>query len=739
MNKWGLAIAILGTVTAVIIGGLAISIWNRPTPAPAEPSEDQVQIRRLELEKQRLEVEALRLRAKIQSDLVRAESELDDFESDPQPSDGGDIGAKHALVDSLVDLADTGADVENEIPMKVRPLPVETEPIDNNRMLPRLVLDYEPDQVAFGDFREPLEPYGEWFESADYGPIWQPDAHYISDGWAPYTNGSWGYSEYGWTWASEEPFSWACDHYGRWVRLNHRGWCWVPGHEWAPAWVSWRTCDTHIGWAPLPPCATWNRNLGIGHWVDAHCNIGPAHYHFVDHANFGSRNCRRNIVDRKRNFDLVSRSRNITHIHYDRHCINNRGPEYRSDLGVPKVKVDLAVERGSILASRKASSTDSKVLVKLKDQKVDSGWRTGGKTEVAVDLRRKMIAQARKGLVKNQPVVAAKQNPPERKVLSAMAKRPQKPAADEAVAVVAPPVVVKKDRAAPVAVVKPIAVRNPAPSPAGKADAIEALKNRQLPEPEPVIARVKEEKAPAQPDHFAAEMARREEMVAKQQALMDQRQQQADEKRRLQEAALKRLDEEKRIREERIAAAQRVERVERQKREQAAMVAKQRAVEEEQDRMRRQREDEEEKQRQREMEDDRNRKAQIAMQQKRQRDAGNARDEAARQQRAREMQQRAEDARRRADQDRQRKEAARAKEARDRQMAEKRAADQRKQQQRAREEQQRRARDDARRREQAERAKREQADRARRAQEEQRKQQEQQRQKQKQQSPGKRK
>lgn len=31
------------------------------------------------------------------------------------------------------------------------------------------------------------------------------------------------------------------------------GWVWVPGVEWAPAWVSWRVGGGYIGWAPLPP------------------------------------------------------------------------------------------------------------------------------------------------------------------------------------------------------------------------------------------------------------------------------------------------------------------------------------------------------------------------------------------------------------------------------------------------------------------------------------------------------
>src|SRR5262249_38322101 len=40
---------------------------------------------------------------------------------------------------------------------------------------------------------------------------------------------------------------------GRWVVIRGLGWAWVPGEEWAPAWVNWRASDEYVGWAPLPP------------------------------------------------------------------------------------------------------------------------------------------------------------------------------------------------------------------------------------------------------------------------------------------------------------------------------------------------------------------------------------------------------------------------------------------------------------------------------------------------------
>ena len=42
-------------------------------------------------------------------------------------------------------------------------------------------------------------------------------------------------------------------HYGRWVLERRMGWFWMPGDEWAPAWVDWRHGGDYVGWAPLPP------------------------------------------------------------------------------------------------------------------------------------------------------------------------------------------------------------------------------------------------------------------------------------------------------------------------------------------------------------------------------------------------------------------------------------------------------------------------------------------------------
>src|SRR5712671_623307 len=100
------------------------------------------------------------------------------------------------------------------------------------------------------DFYDPLASYGSWVEVSSYGRCWHPQ---VATDWRPYSDGHWEWTDVGWYWVSDDPWSWACYHYGSWVYDSHYGWIWVPGTEWAPAWVTWRQSDDYIGWAPCGP------------------------------------------------------------------------------------------------------------------------------------------------------------------------------------------------------------------------------------------------------------------------------------------------------------------------------------------------------------------------------------------------------------------------------------------------------------------------------------------------------
>jgi hypothetical protein len=106
-------------------------------------------------------------------------------------------------------------------------------------------------EVDVTAFQEPLSMYGQWMELDPYGAVWMPAG--VGPDWRPYTIGHWIFTDYGWTWVSDEPWGWASYHYGRWSYDAGLGWFWVPGTIWGPSWVAWRWGGGYVGWAPLSP------------------------------------------------------------------------------------------------------------------------------------------------------------------------------------------------------------------------------------------------------------------------------------------------------------------------------------------------------------------------------------------------------------------------------------------------------------------------------------------------------
>jgi len=119
-------------------------------------------------------------------------------------------------------------------------------------------------------FVEPLSPYGQWTEVDGYGRVWVPAVSY---GWRPYYYGHWELTEWGWTFVSSDPWGWAAYHYGRWNWALGVGWYWIPGRQWAPAWVSWRYGGGYVGWCPLGP-----RGVVFGYSHPGWVAVGEAHF-----------------------------------------------------------------------------------------------------------------------------------------------------------------------------------------------------------------------------------------------------------------------------------------------------------------------------------------------------------------------------------------------------------------------------------------------------------------------------
>lgn len=187
--------------------------------------------------------------------------------------------------------------------------------------------------VNFDLFYDALEPYGDWISVDGYGFCWRPEISMEDPNWRPYTVGKWAWTGGGWTWMSDEEFGWAVYHYGRWVRLEQEGWVWVPGYDWAPAWVAWRSTQDqqYVGWAPLPPEAEFDPKVGFSDWVDRYYDIGPDYYTFVTVVSFGDRRMCDVVVPRHRNVLLMTNSINVTNIYYLPTVTNHLfvgGPDY---------------------------------------------------------------------------------------------------------------------------------------------------------------------------------------------------------------------------------------------------------------------------------------------------------------------------------------------------------------------------------------------------------------------------
>ncbi len=271
---------------------------------------------------------------------------------------------------------------------------------------------------GYSTFYTKLEPHGAWLETADYGYVWQPREAESSQSWRPYTNGRWVYTDAGWTWISEEPFGWATYHYGRWTRLRGIGWVWVPGQQWAPAWVSWRKSNDYVGWAPLPPEARFDQRTGIHNWSDNYYDIGPDQYCFVATREFGAQRAESTILPPERNVAIVNQTTNVTNITYNNTTIVNEGPNYDEvsaqsrepmqrfrlernasvDVNVeaprPLVQGETVIVAAPVISAPQASERPRAVKQNITQVTVDLGWAAIGDHDAAKKTRDKMKAEA---------------------------------------------------------------------------------------------------------------------------------------------------------------------------------------------------------------------------------------------------------------------------------------------------------------------------------------------------------
>ena len=80
--------------------------------------------------------------------------------------------------------------------------------------------------VSLSFFHSELSPHGRWVVAGSVGQVWVPSG--VAAGWAPYTDGEWTLTDYGWTWVSYDPWATfpATTEPGR--GSIRTGWVWAP-------------------------------------------------------------------------------------------------------------------------------------------------------------------------------------------------------------------------------------------------------------------------------------------------------------------------------------------------------------------------------------------------------------------------------------------------------------------------------------------------------------------------------
>jgi hypothetical protein len=172
-----------------------------------------------------------------------------------------------------------------------------------------------PPAVSYQSFYDALSPYGQWINNPDYGYVWMPT---VAPDFTPYgSNGHWVYTDEGWTWDSDYPWGWAAFHYGRWFFEDGYGWMWIPGNEWAPAWVSWRRSPDYYGWAPLGPQVSISASYGGSY------NPPPHYWHFVPQQYVARPQVNNYFVSEQQNVTIVRNTTIIRNTTINNTTVNN--------------------------------------------------------------------------------------------------------------------------------------------------------------------------------------------------------------------------------------------------------------------------------------------------------------------------------------------------------------------------------------------------------------------------------
>ena len=193
--------------------------------------------------------------------------------------------------------------------------PIGRSPLDSS------VQGYRPGPQEYGRnedtsyFHDRLAPYGNWVDLNPYGYVWTP--RHMGYRWRPYSDGHWVWTDDGWTWIANEEWGDIPFHYGRWGWENDLGWFWVPGTVWGPAWVSWRSNDQYMGWAPFPPGVEFNAGMNFN---SPSMDIPLNFWVFIQGPHFQDLDLNPYVLPFERNQTIV----NFTSMHNNMYTRDNR-------------------------------------------------------------------------------------------------------------------------------------------------------------------------------------------------------------------------------------------------------------------------------------------------------------------------------------------------------------------------------------------------------------------------------
>ena len=212
-------------------------------------------------------------------------------------------------------------------------------------------------QPEYRLFYDALQDYGDWVLIEPFGFVFRPRVDFAT--FRPYEDGFWAPSDpWGWVWISAEPFGWATYHYGTWTWDRFQGWVWLPGLDWAPAWVDWQIADAYAGWSPIYP-----RGGGGGPGGD---------YLFAPLSRLGSTDLRGQMATRAQLGDAVASARPLREELVENGVRFNPGPPIQSverargqaltrvridGPGAPGAEAEIdAIKQAATTAARKADA-----------------------------------------------------------------------------------------------------------------------------------------------------------------------------------------------------------------------------------------------------------------------------------------------------------------------------------------------------------------------------------------------